>query len=1014
MGATRTVFARANARAGVLGSLAAVVLVLTALGTAVVDSLAGAALDGTREVVASAVGVDGAVRWQIRIADDAPAQADAAASVLDRMIVPHGAEWSRSVETGPVDAVADGRAFGAVLLADAGVPARAALVSGDWPDDVGAASGALAAGALPAAVHAAAAEALDLAVGDVVQLTEGDEPRRLLIVGTWTPADPNAADWFGEPIAATGSIDGGAGPFLVSQPALADLPVATVVRWTAMADAASMTPERAAALVAAIPDVEPALRAQPAMGDEGLTTRGGLPATLDRLLAGLGAVRAIAPLPVLLLAFAGFAAVDRLSALLAAARRGETVLLRARGASAARLARDTALEVVAVGLPAAALGAVAAEAALLLGPAAAPGWANAALVVAVVLGGAVALVAGRAWREATRPVVRGAGDEVGRMPRAAAAGGVIVVVVAAAVSLWQFRLYGSPLVASASGTPEVDPIAVLAPLLVLLALSLAALGLSRPLGALLERAAGGAPGLVPALPMRQLARRAGLYGSASLVAMLAVAGLTLAAAFAGSWQSFDHVAGAIATGGEVRVVYPGRDVVRLADQTTTADPLADLTGVTAVGPIARGEVRIGSDPATIIAAPSGRLAEIAPGIDLTGPGLEALIASGDRAAPALPAGARAVEVPVRLDAPAGTPGAVAVSAWVSGPDGDAYRLPAGSFDVAAGGGTARATLPAGVGLRLLGFEAALSGSQGASDVVAAFGAAVFDGGDAASGTADTTGDVTLSAAAPSGRVPATADDAPVPVLLGAALAARVGAEPGDPLAFRMLTGGAGVDAVVAGVVPAVPGAGDDGLLADLGAISRAAFVDGAGVPDAAERWLAASDADAVAGEVERNRTTALVATTRADASSAPIVSTAVAALWAGAGGALAFALVTIVALVAALGRARFGEVVVLRVLGVPPGLQAGARFAELAGAVATAVLIGLLVGAIASFATVRELARAAVPGTPGALPVDLSLDWLPWFAGLAAFLGLAAAIGAGAAAAVRRQASRPGIREEER
>ncbi|WP_448810878.1 hypothetical protein [Agromyces bauzanensis] len=1021
MGATRTAFARANARAGVLGSLAAVVLVLTALGTAVVDSLADAAVAGLREGIATAAGVDGAVRWQIRVADDAEAQAAAAASVLDRMIVPLGAAWTRSIETASVDAVTDGQAFGAVLLADPGVPARAALVTGDWPDGAEAAASATAAGAFPAALHSAAAEALDLAVGDVVELAEGDEPRRLLVVGVWTPADPNAAEWFGEPVAATGAVDGGAGPFLVGEDALADLPVATVVRWTAMADAASMTPERAAALRAAIPDVEPALRADPAMGDEGLTTVGGLPATLDRLLAGLGAVRAIAPLPVLLLAFAGFAAVDRLSALLAAARRGETVLLRARGASATRLARDTAVEVLAVALPAAVLGAVAAETALLvLGPAEAPGWANAALVAAVVLAGAVALVAGRAWREATRPVVRGAGDEVGRMPRAAAAGGVIVVVVAAAVSLWQFRLYGSPLVATASGTLEVDPIAVLAPLLVLLALSLAALGLSRPLGAMLERAAARAPGLVPALPMRQLARRAGLYGSASLVTMLAVAGLTLAAAFAGSWQAFDRTAAAIATGGDVRVVYPGRDVVRLADPVASHgplashDPLADVDGVTADGPVVRGEVRIGSDPATLVAAPSRRLGEIAPGIGLPSAGLASLVASGDRAAPPLPAAAAAIEVEVRLDAPEGTPGSVAVSAWVSGPDGDARRLPAGSFDVAGGGGSATTPLPADADLRLLGFEATLSGSQGAADVVAEFGAVTVDAGAAASAQLDAKGAVTLSATRPSGRVPATADDAPVPVLLGAALADRIGAEPGDALVFRVLTGGAGVDGVVAGIVPAVPGAGDGGLIADLGAISRAAFVDGAGVPDAAERWLAASDPEAVAREVERTRTTALVATTRADDSSAPIISSAVAALWAGAGGALVFALVTVVALVAALGRARFGEVVVLRVLGVPPGLQARARFAELAVALVTATAIGLVVGAITALATVRELARAAVPGAPGALPVDLHLDWLPWIGGLTAFLAVAAAIGAGAVAAVRREASRPGIREEER
>ncbi len=517
MGATRIAFARATARAGVLGSIAAVVFLLSGFGTGIVDALAGASTSGLREGLVAATGTDGAARWQIRVARDPEAQAEAAASVLDRMLVPHGVQWSRSVETAPVDAVHDGTALGAVLLADDGVPGRSELVSGSWPDDAEARSAAADAAATPAALHAAAAATLGIAVGDLVELQDGDGPRRLLVVGTWQPLDPAEAAWFGEPVVATGAFDGGAGPFLVDDDALVDLPAATVVRWTALVDPAVMTPERATALRAAMPNVEPAMRADDAIGTDGLGTSGGLAATLDRLLAGLGAVRAIAPLPVLLIAFSGFAALDRLAALLGASRRGETVLLRARGASAWRLARDTAVEVLVVGVPAAVLGAVAAEGLLaLLRPGEARAVPVAVLAASVALAGSVLLVAGRAWHAATRPVVRGAGDEVGRMPRAAVAGGVVLVAVAAAVSLWQFRLYGSPLVPSASGALEVDVVAVLAPVLVLLALSLAALGLARPIGMLLERASGTASraGARPADAPAGAARRPLLVGVA--------------------------------------------------------------------------------------------------------------------------------------------------------------------------------------------------------------------------------------------------------------------------------------------------------------------------------------------------------------------------------------------------------------------------------------------------------------------------------------------------------------------
>ena len=1012
MGAMRTAFARANARAGLLGSIAAVVLLLAGFGTAVVDSLTGASVIGLREGIASATGVEGVARWQVRLAGDPEAQAEAAASVLDRMIVPHGADWTRSVQTAPVEAMRDGEAFGAVLLADERVPERAELVSGSWPDAPDADGAADAEDALPAALHAAAAAELGLAAGDVVELEGGDEPRRLLVVGTWTPTDPNAAAWFGEPLIATGAVEGGAGPFLVGEESLVDLPVSTMVRWTAPVDPVAMTADRAAALRAALPNVEPALRADPAVGSDGLGSVGSLGATLDRLLAGLGAVRAIAPLPLLLLAFAGFAALDRLAALLGASRRRETVLLRARGASAGRLTRDAAVEAIVVGVPAALLGAVAADSLLaIVSPGEARAWAAAALVASVALIGAVVILAARAWREATRPVVRGAGDEVGRLPRAAAAGGLLLLLAAAAVSLWQFRLYGSPLVATPTGTLEVDPIAVLAPMLVLLALGIAALALARPVGVLFERAASRGPGIVPALPMRQLARRAGLYASASLVTILGISGLTLAASFAGSWGAFDRDAAAMATGGDVRIAFAGRDLVQGADPSAVDDPLAGVDGVSASGPVFRGEARIGSDPVIVVAAPAAALAEISPGTGLD-EAARALAASGASIPHDLPADASALEVRVDLEAPAGTPGRVAVSAWVLDAGGEANLLEGGAFEVASGGGTARIELPDAPELRLLGFETSLSGSQGVADVTTSIDEVVVETAGATA-QIEGSGEVVLSSAEQSGRMPLTdARDTKVPVVLAADLASRIRAEPGDALAFRLLTGGAEVNAQVAAVIPAIPTAG--GLVVDLAALSRAAFDAGAGVPQSTERWVATPDPAGVRDAVERNRSTALTASTRADASSASLIAPAIRALWAGTAGALLFALIAVVALVAALSRARFGEVVVLRALGVTPALQGRVRFAELAAALAGAAVVGVVVGVVTSSATARELARAAVAGAPAALEIGVHVAWVPWLVGLAAFLGAAAAIGAVAAASVRREASRPGLREEER
>ncbi|MCD2441740.1 hypothetical protein LQ757_05550 [Agromyces sp. SYSU K20354] len=1025
MGAARTAFARANARLGVLAGLAAVVLLLAGLGAGVLDALAGAATGGLRTGLAATTGTDGAARWQIRLADDPDAQAAAAAAVLDRMLVPNGAAWSRSVETAPLAATVgtagDGEPFGAVLLADPALPDRAELVDGAWADAPDSIAAADAEGARAATLHAGAAADLGLAMGDLVTL-DGDEARRLLVVGTWLPADPNDPAWFGEPIVATGAVEGAAGPFVVEEDAMTDVPAAVVVRWTALPDTAKLTPDLAAALRATLPNVEPALRDRPELGSSGLGATGDLGATLTRLLAGIGAVRAVAPLPVLVLAFAGLAAITRLATLLGAARRSETTLLRARGASAQRLAGETALEVLVVGAPAAIIGVLVAEAALALtrpGEARDPGIAW--LVASVTVLAAVVIVAGRAFIDARRPVVRGSGDEVGRAPRTAVAGGALLIAVAAAIALWQFRLYGSPLVTSASGGVDVDPVAVLAPVLVLLALSLLALGLTGPVGAVLERLAASRPALVPALPMRQLARRAALYASASFVTMLAVAGLTLTAAFAGAWQAVDRQMSALTAGGEVRVAFAGRDLVRGPDPLAVTDPFAEDDAITADAPVFRGEIRLGSDPATLVAAPVGELAQAAPGTGADAVG-DPLAASSAAAGAALPEGASRLAVDVTVQAPAGTGGRVAVSTWVLTSDGAATRLPAGEIEIAAGTGTVESELPDASGLRLIGLQASLVGAPGADDVRVEFdGIAVH--GTAVDGTSDdgvatdlaVDSPVALSSTEPEARAKLTTGGSdPLPVVLADELATRISAEVGDRFAFRVVTGGAELEAVVAGTVPVVPTAGTNAVFVDLGALSRAAFDEGSGVPAFGERWLATSDPDRVASTLEADRRTALSATTRADVSSATLIGPAVTALWVGCAGALALALIALVALASALGSARFGEVVVLRALGVPARTQSRSRAAELAVTVGTAIAIGGAIGVATALVTARELAHAAVAGTPSSVVAPFAIGWGPWLAVLAGFVVLAAVVIVFAARSVRRLAARPGLRQEER
>ncbi|WP_400996036.1 hypothetical protein [Agromyces sp. GXQ0307] len=1018
MSPARLLLARSRARLGVLAGSAAVSLLLTAFLATVVGVLAAAPVAGARAAVAAADGADGAVTWRMPLASDAAAagaQAEATAAVLERFVAAHGARVHRSVASDAVavlGASADVRpdpAAGVVLLADDDLAGRADLVEGDWPDDADARAAADEVGAVPGAMHAGATDATGLAPGSVLDL----DGVRVLVVGTWLPSEVRDPSWAGDPLVATGVVDGAIGPLLVDESALADVGAAVAVRWTATVDPAGADPDRLAALHASIPLALPALQHDDAVGTDGIVVSGGLRETLDRVLAGLGAARALAPLPVLLLGAAGLVALLRTAALLVTERRRETTLLLARGASPSSIARSAAAEALVIAAPTVLAGALAASVALAgLAPG---GTSAAALPWAVGAGVAVAVVtvlAGTAWRDARRPVVRGSGDVTGRAGRAIAAGGVVLLVTLAAVALWQFRLYGSPIVRSASGGSSIDPLASLAPVLALLALAVGSLVLVGAVLRLVERWAGARPGLVPALPARQLARRAPAYASAILVLAFAAGGLALGAAVDGSWRTYDAAASAAAIGGEARIELAGRDIVDGGIAGT--DGLGALPPDTIAVPVHRGEARVGSDPVGVVALPVSRLADAAPGsgtpLDVSARDALASTARG----PSIDAGAvLALEVAVRVADASGVstatddaanPPRAALAFWLLDADGAARRIPAGEVR---SGAEARveAIAPDLAGMTLLGVEARMAGGGGALEVD-------VRGADAASASG-LDGTLAVSSRSPADRlVAAGASDDVLPVVIDSGLAALVAAEPGDPIEFRLDAGGATVRAEVVDVVAVVPAVGP-GLLADLGALSSFAFASGAGVPEFGDVWLAGPDADATADAIVDAAGLAADVDARADASAVAIVAPGVTALWIGAVGAAGLAVVALAGLVAALANARAGELAVLRALGATARLQSAARRAELVGLVVTATVIGVGIGLAVAALTAPDLGRALAPGAPAGLVASLVTSWPPLAAALVLLVAGCLAIAAAAAAAVgvRARTAVPGTEE---
>jgi ABC-type lipoprotein release transport system permease subunit len=104
----------------------------------------------------------------------------------------------------------------------------------------------------------------------------------------------------------------------------------------------------------------------------------------------------------------------------------------------------------------------------------------------------------------------------------------------------------------------------------------------------------------------------------------------------------------------------------------------------------------------------------------------------------------------------------------------------------------------------------------------------------------------------------------------------------------------------------------------------------------------------------------------------------VLALELGAFGCCALAVVALAASLAALWRRRRSETVILRAIGFAPNTQAATRGAEIALAVAYAVVCGVLAGIVVTLVAGNALARRSVPGAPQALPVVGAFDviWL--------------------------------------
>ncbi|MEV4542700.1 ABC transporter permease [Micromonospora echinaurantiaca] len=903
------------------------------------------------------------------------------------------------------------------------LPAHADLTSGAWPT----------AGAVPAQVTLPekVAGALGLTPGDRVPLRDRATERssEVVLAGTWRPRDTTDSYWQLAPgVGAGSSADSGSsyGPFVLDRADFeATFPGSVSASWV-------VEPDLVAAGIGRLPELRRALAEAvaevPEAADLGSSARTvtSMERLIDRIARADLVGRSALATPLLLIVVLGGYALVLVAALLHEDRRGQTALLRARGAARRQLAGLAAREATLVVLPAALLGPLLAGEALRLVGTGGPAGLSTATGGGTLVWAAASAAAAGCLVAMVAPTLRGSGTYVADMaalsrPARSATvqrASLDLALVALAVLAWvQLRQYSSPLT-GAAGRLGLDPLLVAAPTLGVLAGAVVALRLLPPATRFAERFIDRKLWTATMFGMWQAGRRP--HAGPVLLLALAVGGSTLAWSLVATGErshldQADHTVGA-----DLRVVErTGGVPVEATGQR--AGEIAALAGADRTLPAWRDEVRLGRNdlPVTVVAVDAAaaadvvrldeRLADVPPSALY-----DRLVSK--RAAPAgveLPAGTRSltgtVSTPVQK---AVRPHEIAVSVLLTQRDGLAFRLP-----VATAGSDGRAVpftveLPdtGGAGLRLAGFEADGGDAAGRSyrlavadlKLVGADGSArpaeLAGTWAATSGVRDDSTPVTVTptgltadyaveylaggrfAFQPPSRFAVVPDDdnPPVPALMTPTVREALSLREGDT--YTLALSGVSVPVTLVGEVDALPSAAGAGVLLDLPAAMDWLVREQGAVRPVPEWWVSTTagghdEAARAAGELA-GATVLDRREVAAEAARDPYWQGARTGLLAAALGSVLLALVGLVVDVWATARHRLTEFAVLHTLGASPRLLARALLAEQTFLAGIGVGVGLLLGAAVG-ATMAPLVILTPAGGRPVPEAAFALHWAP-------------------------------------
>ncbi|HWM34264.1 MAG TPA: hypothetical protein VNR36_08515, partial [Pseudolysinimonas sp.] len=519
--------------------------------------------------------------------------------------------------------------------------------------------------------------------------------------------------------------------------------------------------------------------------------------------------------------------------------------------------------------------------------------------------------------------------------------------------LAQFLSLGSPVVVRADGIVRTDPLALTAPVLVLLAGALVAPVIAGPVVAVAERFARGSRGILPVLPLRQLSRRARAVAAAVLVMALAAGAVVLAGVFHVRGDEARVAAERTATGADLRLELPVRTTIDPGRPGAGATLLDGVPEVADAFPVLSGVASIGADAVPLLAgdvAAFAALPGVAPELSAAASGLSA----GRPGAP-LPAGTTSLSVRVELTPGVGIPDGLelGVGAWLADEHGGALRVELGIAPVAPGVVELTGDIPPAAEMLAIEFRPPALPPSTVIDL-ALDEVATGSGDHIAFDGATTT--LTSESADVQRLLPQLRTEQPLPVVISTTLADRLGVAAGSDFTMRLNGVSAPLPLRVLAVVPRLPGmAQGPGILLDLQALeARAVALDGS-VPAANQLWVTASDPDAAAPQIRAVLTQRARIVTPRTSSPAPLLEPALVLIETGVGVTVLLAILGFVAVASSIGQRRRAELAPLRSLGLSVARIRGARIIELAATAVIAVLLGGLAGLLTAALVVPGL-----------------------------------------------------------